>query len=79
MLTSLMVIGLLWLFSIASGMPIGINASVSLIATFSFIPTGCLMTKLSSFPFHFIRFCLFGCFLNIDIILAYVLSLSPYN
>lgn len=57
MLTSLMVIGLLWLFSIASGMPIGINASVSLIAISSCIPIGCL--KLSS-PFPFIRFCLFG-------------------
>lgn len=77
MLTSLMVIGLLWLFSIASGMPIGINASVSLIAIFSFIPIGCLMAKLSA-SFHFVRFCLFG-FFNIDIILAYVLSLSPYN
>lgn len=64
MLISLMVIGLLWLFSIASGMPIGINASVSLIAISSFIPIGCLMAKLSS-PFHFIRFCLFGCFLKI--------------
>lgn len=64
MLTSLMVIGLLWLFSIASGMPIGINASVSLIAISSFIPIGCLMAKLSS-PFPLIRFCLFGCFLTL--------------